>query len=251
MRENLIGGRWVGGAASIANVNPSNTDEIIGMYAEAGRAETERAVAAAADAFESWSRSPPQRRHDVLKTIGDGLLARKAEIGEMLAREEGKILREAVAETERAARIFLFFAGEALRLAGELLPSVRPGVTVELTREPVGPVGLITPWNFPIAIPAWKIAPALCHGNSVVIKPAELVPGTAWLLSEIISQSGLPDGVFNLVMGPGSVVGRAILEAPEIRAISFTGSVWTGRVVAEACLRHRRKVQLEMGGKNP
>ncbi|MEM8691239.1 MAG: aldehyde dehydrogenase family protein [Pseudomonadota bacterium] len=251
MKPNLIGGEWITSSSGVENINPSNTNDLIDIFAQSGRAEAEQAVAAAASAFEDWSLSPVQQRHDILKDIGDTILARKAEIGEMLAREEGKILPEAIAETERAGRIFLFFAAEALRLTGELLPSVRPGVSVEVTREPVGPVGLVTPWNFPIAIPAWKIAPALCFGNSVVFKPAEQVPGTAWILAEIIDKSRLPKGVFNLVIGPGPVVGQAILDAPEIRAVSFTGSQVTGRIVAEACLRQNRKFQVEMGGKNP
>lgn len=251
MKKNYIDGQWVDAKTTIPNINPSNTDEIIDQYAQAGQAEAEQAVDAATRAFAGWRFSNPQLRHDCLKAIGDGIMARKEEIGQVLAREEGKILREALGETERAARIFYFFAGEALRLAGELLPSVRPGVSVELTREPVGPVGLITPWNFPIAIPAWKIAPALCYGNTVVTKPAELVPGSAWLLTEIIAGSGLPDGVFNLVMGPGRVVGQSLLDAPGIRAISFTGSTGTGARVAEASVRMGRKFQLEMGGKNP
>lgn len=251
MKHNFIDGQWVGGKATTPNFNPSNSDEIIDHYSLGGQAEAEQAVDAAVRAFQSWRFSNPQMRHDCLKVIGDGIMARHEEIAQMLAREEGKILREAMAETERAARIFNFFAGEALRLAGELLSSVRPGVSVEMTREPVGPVGLITPWNFPIAIPAWKIAPALCYGNTVVLKPAELVPGSAWLLTDIISKSGLPDGVFNLVMGPGPVVGQSLLDAPGLRAISFTGSTATGARVAEASVRLGRKYQLEMGGKNP
>ncbi|MEO9517405.1 MAG: aldehyde dehydrogenase family protein [Paracoccaceae bacterium] len=251
MKQNYIDGQWVGGQPATPNVNPSNRDEIIDHYAHAGQAETEQAVDAAVSAFQSWRFSNPQTRHDCLKAIGDGIMARHEEIAQMLAREEGKILREARGETERAARIFYFFAGEALRLSGELVASVRPGVSVEVTREPVGPVGLITPWNFPIAIPAWKIAPALCYGNTVVFKPAELVPGSAWLLTEIIVESNLPDGVFNLVMGPGAVVGQSLLDAPGIRAISFTGSTTTGARVAEASVRLGRKYQLEMGGKNP
>jgi alpha-ketoglutaric semialdehyde dehydrogenase len=153
----------------------------------------------------------------------------------------------------RAGQIFGFFAGEALRLAGDILASVRPGVGVEVTREPVGVVGLITPWNFPAAIPAWKIAPALCYGNAVVIKPADLVPATAHALGEIIAKSGLPAGVFNLVMGRGSVVGEALLASKDVDAISFTGSVSTGRKIAEACVASHpmKKMQLEMGGKNP
>ena len=149
------------------------------------------------------------------------------------------------------AQIFDFFAGEALRLAGETVPSVRPGVGVEMTREAVGVVGIITPWNFPIAIPAWKIAPALCYGNTVVFKPADLVPGCSWAIVDILHRAGLPKGVLNLVMGKGSVVGQAMLDSPDVNAITFTGSVGTGKRVAAACVEHMRKFQLEMGGKNP
>ena len=188
-----------------------------------------------------------------MKRIGDEILARKDELGKMLSREEGKTLVEGVGETVRAAQIFLFFSGEVLRLAGEKIASTRPGVDVEVTREPLGIIGLITPWNFPIAIPAWKIAPALAYGNCVVFKPADLVPGTAHALSEIIAKSGIPAGVFNLVMGRGSVVGEAILKSKDITAVSFTGSVATGRKIAATCVESNpmKKVQLEMGGKNP
>ena len=165
--------------------------------------------------------------------------------------EEGKTRSEGIGEVARAGQIFDFFAGEALRLAGEKLASVRPGVEVEVTREAIGVVGVIAPWNFPIAIPAWKIAPALCYGNAVVFKPAELVPGSAHALSEIIARSGLPAGVFNLVMGRGSIVGEALLGSRDVDAITFTGSVSTGRKVANACIARMAKFQLEMGGKNP
>ncbi len=215
------------------------------------REQAREAIAAARRAFPSWSRSGLLQRHAILRKTADELLARKDEIGRLLAREEGKTLPEGIAETGRAAQIFDFFAGEALRLTGETVPSVRPGIGVEMTREPMGVVGLITPWNFPVAIPAWKIAPALCHGNTVVFKPAELTPGCAWEIADILHRAGLPRGVLNLVMGKGSVVGQAILDSPDVAAVSFTGSVSTGRRVAAACAENMRKVQLEMGGKNP
>jgi aldehyde dehydrogenase (NAD+) len=151
----------------------------------------------------------------------------------------------------RAGQIFKFFAGEVVRLAGERVPSVRPGVDVEVTREPVGVIGLITPWNFPIAIPAWKIAPALAYGNCVVLKPADLVPGSAWALADILVRAGVPTGVFNLVMGRGSVVGEVLVNDPDVAGISFTGSVSTGRAIAAKAVARMAKVQLEMGGKNP
>ena len=158
---------------------------------------------------------------------------------------------EAIGEVARAGNIFKFFAGECLRQAGETLQSVRPGVSVEVTREPLGVIGLITPWNFPIAIPAWKIAPALAYGNCVVIKPADLVPGCAWAIAEIISRAGFPAGVFNLVMGKGREVGEAIVNDKRVDGVSFTGSVGVGRGIAATCVGRHAKVQLEMGGKNP
>jgi len=209
------------------------------------------AVAAAQKAFPAWSTGGIQARADALDKIGTEILARKEELGTLLSREEGKTRAEGIGEAARAGNIFKFFAGECLRLAGETIPSVRPGIGVEVTREPIGVVGLITPWNFPIAIPAWKIAPALAFGNCVVFKPADLVPGSAWALAEIISRSGIPAGVFNLVMGRGSVIGDALVKHPGIAAVSFTGSVGVGRRIAEACVQGHKKVQLEMGGKNP
>ena len=250
LHANLIDGEWVEGEA-VPNVNPANTAEVVGQYARATAADAERAVAAAKAAFPAWSRSGPLERHAVLRKAADEITARKEEIGTLLSREEGKTLAEGIGETVRAAQIFDFFAGESLRLSGEILPSVRPGVGVEITREAVGPVGIITPWNFPIAIPAWKIAPALAWGNTVVIKPADLVPGCTWAIVDILNRAGLPKGVLNLVMGRGSVVGQTILDSRDIKAISFTGSVGTGRRVAEASIKVMRKFQLEMGGKNP
>ena len=249
--HNLIDGEWVAGAGELPNINPSDTSDVIGMYAQADAAQAEAAIASAAAAFPAWSRSTPQQRFDLLDAVGSEILARKDEIGRLLSREEGKTLPEGIGETVRAAMIFKFFAGEALRCGGELVPSVRPGVGVEIFREPVGVVGLIAPWNFPIAIPAWKIAPALAYGNCVVFKPAELVPGCGWTLADILHRCGVPKGVFNLVMGPGQVVGNALVNSPKVDAISFTGSVGTGRRIIAACAARGAKVQAEMGGKNP
>jgi acyl-CoA reductase-like NAD-dependent aldehyde dehydrogenase len=251
MRKNFIGGEWVEGVRATANVNPSDLSDVIDHYAQADATMAAQAVAAARAAFPAWSATTPQQRFDILDAVGTEILARKAELGDLLSREEGKTLPEGVGEAGRAGYIFKFFAGEALRTAGELLPSVRPGLTVEMTREPVGVVGMIAPWNFPIAIPAWKIAPALAYGNCVVFKPADLVPGSSWALAEILSRCGLPAGTFNLLMGRGSVVGQALIDHPGVDALSFTGSVATGRRIAEAALRRMAKVQLEMGGKNP
>ncbi|HEU0203329.1 MAG TPA: aldehyde dehydrogenase family protein [Burkholderiaceae bacterium] len=255
MKQNHIGGQWVDAPGINRNVNPSNLDDVIGEYAAADAAQMRAAIAAAHAAFPAWAAATPQQRFDALDAAGAEILTRKAELGDLLAREEGKTLVEATAEVGRAGQIFKFFAGEALRMAGEKLASVRPGLDVEITREPLGVVGLITPWNFPLAIPAWKIAPALAYGNCVVFKPAELVPGSAWALAEILSRCGLPAGVFNLVMGRGRDVGQALLEDPRVTAVSFTGSAATGRRVAQACVGRpdggMAKFQLEMGGKNP
>ena len=222
-QKNFIAGEWVDGTSITRDINPSNTKDVVGEYAKADKAQTEKAIAAAKAAFPAWARSTPQERFDALTKISVEILARKEELGRLLAREEGKTLPEGIGEVARAGQIFAFFAGEALRLMGEKGASVRPGLDVEITREPVGVAGMITPWNFPIAIPAWKIAPALCYGNAVVFKPAELVPGSAHALSEIIARSGIPAGVFNLVVGSGSVVGQTLLDHPDVAAISFTG----------------------------
>ena len=272
MHLNLINGEWVGGAESTANINPSDTNEVVGLYAQASAEDAKAAISAAKAAFPAWSRSGIWERHVILKKAGDEIMARKDELGALLAREEGKTLPEGIGEvaragqifaffagealrligeTIRASQIFEFFAGEALRLAGEVIPSVRPNIGVEITREGLGVIGIITPWNFPIAIPAWKIAPALCYGNTIVFKPAELVPACSWAIVDILHRAGLPKGVLNLVMGKGSVVGQAILDSPDIHGITFTGSTGTGRRVAAASIEHNRKFQLEMGGKNP
>lgn len=251
MYKNLINGDWVEAQGVIRNINPSDTRDVVGEYAQGDAVQTRDAIGAAQAAFPAWSVSTPQQRFDILDAVGTEILARRAELGDLLAREEGKTLPEAIGEVARAGNIFKFFAGEALRPGGEIMPSVRPGVGVEITREPMGVVGIITPWNFPIAIPAWKIAPALAYGNCVVFKPAELVPGSAWALADILSRSGLPKGVFNLVMGPGSKVGSTLLEDPRVAAITFTGSVATGQRIAAACVSRMAKFQLEMGGKNP
>jgi acyl-CoA reductase-like NAD-dependent aldehyde dehydrogenase len=251
--KNHIGGQWVDGNSINENINPSNTKDVVGRYARASRAQAEEAIAAAKAAFPAWSRTTPQERYEILKKASDEILARKEELGRLLSREEGKTLPEGIGEAGRAGQIFAFFAGECLRLNGEAVPSVRPGVGVEITRDPLGVIGMITPWNFPIAIPAWKIAPALAYGNTVVFKPADLVPGSAWALVDILVRAGLPAGVLNLVMGRGSDVGQALLEHKDVTAITFTGSVSTGRKVAAACIAASpmKKVQLEMGGKNP
>jgi acyl-CoA reductase-like NAD-dependent aldehyde dehydrogenase len=248
---NFVDGQWLSGYAVSTNTNPSQLDDAVGHYAQADATQVNLAVQAAERAFAAWSTSGIQQRSDALDKIGSEILARRDELGQLLSREEGKTLVEGIGEVTRAGHIFKFFAGECLRLTGETVPSVRPGIGIEITREALGVIGLITPWNFPIAIPAWKIAPALAYGNCVVFKPADLVPGSAWALADIISRSGIPAGVFNLIMGSGSVIGEAMVKHPGIAGISFTGSVGVGRRIAQDCAALGKKVQLEMGGKNP
>lgn len=251
MNGNLIGGDWVAGETASENRNPAAPDDLIGHYARASAADVDRAIAAASEALDGWASASPQIRADLLDAVGSTILTRKDDIGRMLAREEGKTLPEAIGETVRAGQLFKFFAGEALRFTGDLVASVRADVDVEVTREPVGVVGLITPWNFPIAIPAWKIAPALAFGNTVVFKPADLTPACAHILTQILHECGCPPGVFNLVMGSGSLIGPILANNPDVAAISFTGSEGVGSGLAETCGRNRKKLQLEMGGKNP
>jgi len=246
-----LNGEWVTAPNSQKNINPSDITEVIGVYAEADASHVQQAVAAAKSAAPVWAASTIQQRFNVLDFIGTEILSRKDELGRLLSREEGKTLAEGIGEATRAGHIFKFFAGEALRSAGEHIASVRPGIEIDILREPIGVVGLITPWNFPIAIPAWKIAPAIAFGNAVIFKPAELVPGCAWALAEIISRSGLPKGAFNLIMGRGSIIGEALVNHADVAAISFTGSIQVGRSIASKCAERMAKVQLEMGGKNP
>lgn len=254
MQRNFIAGEWVEGPFAAENINPSDTRDVVGVYARATQAQARDAILSAHLAQRRWAACSPQQRADALDVVGSEILARKGELADLLAREEGKALPDAAGEVLRAAHIFKFFAGEALRVPGELLDSTRTGMSVEITREAVGVVSIITPWNFPIAIPAWKIAPALAYGNAVVFKPADLVPASAWALAEILSRAGLPAGTFNLVMGRGRDIGDVLLNDPLVAAVTFTGSEGTGRKVAAACIGRKgpmAKFQLEMGGKNP
>lgn len=251
MRKNWIAGEWVDGDDASRNVNPSDLNDLVGEFARASTRQVHSAIEAAAHARASWRDAGIMRRYEILERAGSEILERKDELGELLSREEGKTLAEGIGEVMRAGHVFKWFAGEALRPAGELIESVRPGLSVEITREPVGVVGLITPWNFPMAIPAWKIAGALAYGNTVVFKPADSVPASAWALTDILVRAGVPGGVFNLVMGRGSVVGETIVNHNEVSAVSFTGSQEVGHRLAGQLIGRLAKVQLEMGGKNP
>jgi acyl-CoA reductase-like NAD-dependent aldehyde dehydrogenase len=246
----FIGGERVSGALLRESENPSDTRDIVATYPDAGTPEVAAAVAAARSAFPSWAEASPEVRSDFLDKIGDTILKRRDELGRLLSREEGKTLAEGVGEVVRAGRIFKYFAGEALRRHGQNLSSTRAGVDVTTSREPVGVFALITPWNFPMAIPAWKSAPALAFGNTVVMKPASPTPATASALAEIILEVGVPAGVFNMVFGSGEV-GNAMVRHPGIDGISFTGSQATGAQVGAGAMARQARVQLEMGGKNP
>ena len=249
--SNLIDGRPVDSRETAPDINPSNTADVVGEFARASRADLDAAIAAARQAFPKWSKSTPQERFDILDKAGTEILARKDELGRQLAREQGKPVADGAMEAVRAGMIFKFFAGEALRMTGDRLDSTRPGVDVEVTREPLGVIAAITPWNFPLAIAAWKLAPALAFGNTVVFKPAELVPWSPWAIADIVQRAGLPPGVLNLVLGAGSVLGPALAASPDVDAVTFTGSQDVGFGVAKTAVAAGSRVQLEMGGKNP
>jgi len=249
--SNFIAGRSVDAAEYSTDLNPSNLGDVVGEFARGTPNDAATAIASAREAFVKWSRTTPQERFDILDKAGTEILARKEELGRLLSREQGKPLADGIGEAARAGAIFKFFAGEAVRLTGDKLDSVRPGIEVEVTREPLGVVAAITPWNFPLAIPAWKIAPALAFGNCVVFKPAELVPASPWMIADIVQRAGLPPGVLNLVMGPGSKIGAALASSPDVDAVTFTGSQDVGPGVAARAVNAGARVQLEMGGKNP
>src|SRR4051812_7894544 len=246
-----MGGEGVEGATTVLDGSPSDNSDVVGEFAVADETQVDAAIAAAVDAAPRWAAATPMERSVVLETAGLELGARAEELGEQLAREEGKPRAEAIGEVQRASQIFRFFAGEALRIAGEHQRSVRPGVDVDVLREPLGVVGVITPWNFPIAIPAWKVAPALASACPVVFRPAELVPASAWSMVDAVARAGAPPGVCNLVNGPGGVVGERLVHDPRVRGVSFTGSQAVGAGVAAGLAARFGRSQLEMGGKNP
>lgn len=247
---NFINGEWTGGD-TIENRNPSDLSDLVGLFAQADNAQADSALAAAQNAQPLWAAQGLEKRQAVLAQIGDELMKRADEIGELLSREEGKPRAEGVGETFRAGQFFAYFAAETLRINGITADSVRDGVEIQTAREPVGVVAVISPWNFPLAAASWKIAPALAFGNAVVWKPANLTPAVAVKLAEIIARQNLPPGAFNLVMGGGESVGTRIVSSPDANAISFTGSLQVGRQVAQAAAKNLTKLQMEMGSKNP
>ena len=248
--RNYIAGEWLDGESTVANINPSDLSDVIGHFAQASAAQLNDALAAARQAQPLWERTSLEKRQTALMGIGQEMMARADELGELLSREEGKPFAEGRGEVYRAGQFFTYYAAEVLRQIGDNADSVRDGVEVDVRREAVGVVAIVSPWNFPTATAAWKIAPALAFGNGVIWKPANLVPASAVALTDIISRHGLPAGTFNLVMGSGRSVGQQLIESPHIDAISFTGSVPVGRGIAVAAAGNFTRVQLEMGSKN-
>lgn len=249
-QRNYIAGEWLAGASEIENRNPSDLSDLVGHYAQADAAQLDTALNAARDAQRVWEKTGIERRYDALMAIGNELMARADELGRLLSREEGKPLAEGRGEVYRSGQFFTYYAAETLRQIGDNADSVRDGVEVDVRREAVGTIAIISPWNFPVATAAWKIAPALAFGNAVVWKPANLVPASAVALTEIIARQNLPAGLFNLVMGSGRKVGQQLVESPLVQAISFTGSVEVGKGIARSSIENLTRVQLEMGSKN-
>ena len=248
--RNYIAGEWLDGDNTVDNINPSDLSDVIGHFAQASAAQLRDAISAAKQAQPLWERTSLEKRQTALMGIGQEMMARADDLGELLSREEGKPFAEGRGEVYRAGQFFTYYAAEVLRQIGDNADSVRDGVEVDVRREAVGVVAIVSPWNFPTATAAWKIAPALAFGNAVIWKPANLVPASAVALADIISRHGLPAGTFNLVMGSGRSVGQQLIESPEIDAISFTGSVPVGRGIAVAAAANFTRVQLEMGSKN-
>lgn len=248
--RNYINGEWVDGP-TFENRNPANTDEIVGLFVKGSAADVHRAADAAQAAFAGWSNMPGPARGALLFKVADILEKKFDQLGEEMCREEGKTLPEAKGEVRRAINIFRYFGSEGSRLPGHLVPSERDRVHMFAIRKAIGVIGLINPWNFPIAIPAWKLAPALICGNTVILKPASVSPLSSWRIVEACHEAGIPKGVVNYIAGSGSEIGNALVTAKPLKAVSFTGSCEIGNWLhAEASKRHLR-IQLEMGGKNP
>ena len=249
--SSLVGGEWSSGEVNGLDRNPTRPETVVAEVSFADTALMAQAVAQAQEAFAGWRDTPAPARGDILRKAADLLEARADEIGRGLASEEGKAVGESIGETRRAVAVFRYFAGQTLEPDGETYPSANGSTFLYARREPIGVVGVITPWNFPIAIPAWKIAPALAYGNAVVWKPAAIVPLTAVNLARALADAGLPPGVLNLVLGRGAQVGDVLVSHPAVAAVSFTGSNDVGRKLQQTAVQHGKKVQLELGGKNP
>lgn len=250
LNQNFVAGEWLAGEGEVANINPSDLSDLVGNFAQASAEQLDLAIDQARIAQRQWAAYGLERRQAVLQAIGEELISRSEELGRLLSREEGKPLAEGKGEIYRAGQFFTYYAAECLRQIGENADSVRDGIEIDVRREPVGVVAIISPWNFPTATASWKIAPALCYGNAVVWKPANITPASAVALTEIIAKQDIPAGLFSLVMGSGRSVGQRLVESPDVNAISFTGSVPVGRGIATAAIANFTKVQLEMGSKN-
>ena len=250
--QNYINGNWTPAQSGKTRQrrNPADRSDLVGEYPESDGADTAKAAEAAKTALPTWRKLSPHDRAAFLWKAADILERRKSEVAAALTREEGKTIAESTGETGRGVVILRYYAGEGLRVGGEVIPSVNPQILMWTERVSLGVVGLITPWNFPVAIPFWKAAPALVYGNTVVWKPSELSPHTAQLIAEVMEEAGFPPGVFNLVQGGGEA-GKALCENAHVNGVSFTGSAKTGKAVARACMERGAKYQLEMGGKNP
>ncbi|HEY2951500.1 MAG TPA: aldehyde dehydrogenase family protein [Verrucomicrobiae bacterium] len=251
--QNFIGGEWVSAKAgkSFKNLNPADTREFVAEYPSSGKEDAAEAIRAAQKSFPAWAAMTPVARGRILSKTSQVLESRKAELAELLTREEGKTLTEAAGEVQRSMDIFRFFGGLSYTLGGQTLPHELPGNLLYTRREPLGVVGLITPWNFPIAIPAWKMAPALLAGNAVVIKPASQAPAMTLELARALTEAGLPKGVLNVVTGEGRAVGGELASNPAVVALSFTGSYAVGQHIYQQLAGRMARAQLEMGGKNP
>ncbi|HLV96957.1 MAG TPA: aldehyde dehydrogenase family protein [Candidatus Acidoferrales bacterium] len=250
--KNFINGEWVESRSgeSIENRNPANKDELIGIFPASSPGDVALATQAARDAYKDWRLTPAPKRAEIMFRAAQILIQRKEDFSHDMTREMGKILDETRGDVQEAIDMTYLMAGEGRRLFGHTTPSELPNKFAMSVRSPIGITGLITPWNFPMAIPSWKIMPALVCGNTVVIKPAEDTPLSTHNLAEVLEEAGLPRGVLNVVFGKGTVVGKAILETRDVRLVSFTGSTEVGRIVSEACAPDFKKCHLEMGGKN-
>ena len=248
--KNYINGEWVGGD-TFENRNPANIDEVVGLFTKGTPADMTAAVEAASEAQTKWAATNGPARGALLYKVADILEKKFDQLGEEMTREEGKTLPEAKGEVRRAINIFRYFGGEGSRMPGMLVPSERDRVHMFAIRKPVGVCGLVTPWNFPIAIPAWKMAPALIAGNAIVVKPASAAPLSAWRIVEACHEAGIPKGVVNFVAGSGGTLGNALVTAKQLKAVSFTGSCEIGNWLHAKASERRLRIQLEMGGKNP
>ncbi|MGC2623174.1 MAG: aldehyde dehydrogenase family protein [Candidatus Acidiferrales bacterium] len=250
--KNYIGGEWVSPASGkgIENRNPANADDLVGIFPASGEVDVIRAVEAAQSAFDSWRLTPAPKRAEILYRAAEILVQRKEDIARDMTREMGKVLAETRGDVQEAIDMTYLMAGEGRRLFGQTTPSELPNKFAMSVRSPIGVCGLITPWNFPIAIPSWKMMPALVCGNTVVIKPAQDTPLSTYYLVQVLEEAGLPDGVVNIVSGTGTLAGAPLVADPGVKLISFTGSTDTGRIINQACAPAFKHVHLELGGKN-